>query len=443
MKYDIIVVGGGPGGAMAAKTAAEDGLKVVLVDSKREPTEFRRACLAAWYQKWLCPDGYLEPVTVEVNFDTYRFNWPKLGFSLDYDGPMMPYMNVIWISPSGYRAYPIKNEIVAFNVPNEIFLSGLLVSAEKAGAEVRLGTTAIEAENTADGVKVVVAGAAGVQTLEAKSAISADGFNSKIVESLGLNKKRGIVSQVDGIFSILEGVECTIPEHQYSWMHFDNPSLPGGSFGLGTVVGNTKFVFTNWKEFARLPKYASWFRHAQVISQKPWLATLRTSLRDPVAGNVVIIGDAAGAWDTWRQGAIACGYMAVKAIEKELAGKKGYPEYIEWWQKAFYYNEPGFYKRAALASGVFIKCTAEEIDYIYLIFEGQPVVPQLAIAKNPELVKKDRPELYEKLKNTIEQILASLEPALAVFPPEAEGSIFGDGGPEEYLSPWITYPGSD
>jgi flavin-dependent dehydrogenase len=32
MKYDLIVVGGGPGWLMAAKTAAEDGLKVVMVD---------------------------------------------------------------------------------------------------------------------------------------------------------------------------------------------------------------------------------------------------------------------------------------------------------------------------------------------------------------------------------------------------------------------------
>lgn len=35
MKYDLIVVGGGPGGLMAAKTAAEDGLKVILVERKK------------------------------------------------------------------------------------------------------------------------------------------------------------------------------------------------------------------------------------------------------------------------------------------------------------------------------------------------------------------------------------------------------------------------
>ncbi len=37
MKYDLIVVGDGPGGLMAAKTAAEDGLKVIMVERKKEP----------------------------------------------------------------------------------------------------------------------------------------------------------------------------------------------------------------------------------------------------------------------------------------------------------------------------------------------------------------------------------------------------------------------
>jgi len=34
VKYGLIVVGGGPRGLMAARTAAEDGLKVVLIERK-------------------------------------------------------------------------------------------------------------------------------------------------------------------------------------------------------------------------------------------------------------------------------------------------------------------------------------------------------------------------------------------------------------------------
>jgi len=39
MKYDVIVVGGGPGGLMAAKTAAQDGLKVLLIERKKVITQ--------------------------------------------------------------------------------------------------------------------------------------------------------------------------------------------------------------------------------------------------------------------------------------------------------------------------------------------------------------------------------------------------------------------
>ena len=43
-EYDLVIVGAGPGGAMAAKTAAENGLKVALLERKKEITQIRRSC---------------------------------------------------------------------------------------------------------------------------------------------------------------------------------------------------------------------------------------------------------------------------------------------------------------------------------------------------------------------------------------------------------------
>jgi flavin-dependent dehydrogenase len=44
--YDIITIGAGPAGMMAAKTTAQQGLKVLLVNFKKELTKVRRSCCA-------------------------------------------------------------------------------------------------------------------------------------------------------------------------------------------------------------------------------------------------------------------------------------------------------------------------------------------------------------------------------------------------------------
>jgi len=421
MKYDLIIVGGGPGGLMAAKTAAEDGLKVALIERKKNVAEITRACLAAFYihkvttspeaeEGKTYADGYIEPVSVEILSDKLRFNFLGPGFSLDYNGSYTPYYHWMDMSPSGHIIHRHKpnDKIWALFYDKEVFLAGLLSSVQKAGAEVLSETIGMAAENTPDGVKVMVRGKSGEQILEARTAIAADGVRSIIVDSLGLNKDRKVMTAtVKTLAYEMEGVETNLSPLSFLWISI--PSLSPMPFGLGiaggvgrvllfTLVSGTLFPSVVLDKFIKDSNFAPWFRNARIVKKTAsgGKGGLRTPIREPVAGNVVIVGDAGAPVETWIQGALACGYMGVKAIEKELNGQKGYPEYIDWWQKAFAFNDPHYWKIATVYPLNQI-CTDEEVDYIYSLFEGRVGCAMGLIANNLELIKRGRPELYERL----------------------------------------------
>jgi len=401
MKYDLIVVGGGPGGLMAAKTAAEDGLKVVLVERKRNITEINRTCLQIFYIRKLSPckpglhgDGYIEPVSVEVNEDKYRFHFPVPGFSLDYTGPLHPVLNWLEVSPSKYIMSARKDTIWGYFFDKEAFVAELLASAQKAGVEVLPETIGMAAENTPDGVKVHARGKAGEQTLEASKAIAADGRHSTIVDSLGLNEKRQVISpprRGGGLLGYyLEGVEADIPP--CSFMEICIPSIDRSptimTIMMGQMASDKTIVLCSSSEevlqkFMKYPTFAPWFRNARVEEKKKMAMPTGTkygilsALREPVA---------------------------VKAIEKELSGQKGYPEYIDWWQQAFYFHNPDYWRMVLQMINLYAAWTCDEdVDYVYKLFQDKEGYPQILIGENLELIKPGRPELYERLKKGYEE----------------------------------------
>jgi len=429
MKYDLIVVGGGPGGLMATKKAAEDGLKVAIIERKRNITKIERACTQIFYiDKITCgwemieegsrrADGYIEPVSVEILPEKSRLIFPAPGFSVEYDGILLPYYNWINISPSGYvnHSHKPNEHIWGFYFQKEVLLANLLASVEKAGAEVLTETLAMGAENTSDGVRVLVRGKSGEQTLEARAAIAADGYTSKIVESLGLNKdRRAMIPRVRILAYDMEGVETEFP--RFSWLSIKSGNYGPltGNVGIGLRPGEGGAWLYNMTtgsispstildNFRKDSKYASWFRHARVVKKTAAAVTLHTPITEPVAGNVVVVGDAGAPVETWVQGALASAYMAVKAIENELNGQKGYPEYIGWWQKAFAFNNPKYHQMLASFRPI-RECSNDELDYIYRLFQGRVGCLDAMIYKNLDLIKDERRELYEKLKGGFDKL---------------------------------------
>ena len=429
MKYDLIVVGAGPGGLMAARTAARDGMKVLLVERKRVVTEVNRACVQIFYlnkldANWLTMqltskmDAYIEQVSAETFPNRTRFNFLDAGFSLDYAGSLRAYYNWFHLSPSGHRVmrYPVNNVPWGYYVHKEALLGELLDDVAGAGVEIMTETIVQSAANVDGVVEVRVTGQAGAQTLRGRAAVAADGLNSTVVESLGLNRDRPIRNARPRaiLFYILEGVEC--PYHDTSWMMWDIPSLRADNVYMGLGPNNCNLLGAGsssperppsaiLEDIMRHPTYAHWFAKARVVGKMGTSLVSRPALPQVVEGNVLMVGDAGASVECWMQGAIAGGYQAVKALQKEWDGKAGFREYNDWWTGAFAFNQAAHIKRstdtirggqtsiAALISGF----NDRDMDAIYQLFEGQIGNAALLAAANLEQVERERPDLYAKM----------------------------------------------
>ncbi len=415
---------------MAAKTAAEEGLKVLLIERRKDIAKINRACTQIFYLRKLTPagksetgqtrkDGYIEPVSVEVTGDKARFVFHGPGCAVNFTGCLRPYLNWIQHSPSGHQLhrYKLNDRVWGFYFQKQALASDLLAEAQKAGARVQQDVIGLGAENTGNGVRVAIETKSGKQVLEARAAIAADGKRSKIVESLGLNKKRRRFAPSGRKFVhyIMEGVETDLPDS--SFLSFTIPSInPHGNIMLSMGADNTSVVgamavgelcpVTVIDRFISDSMFAPWFRNARLIKKEGAVGRkggALTPVKEPVEGNVVVAGDAGAPSETWVQGAMACGFQAARAIIKELNGQKAYGEYIKWWQKSFAFNTPEYLQLNQGLYPINRLCTDEEVDYIYRRFEGTLGIPQLIVANNMDIIRAERPELHEKLTRAVKK----------------------------------------
>ena len=141
-KFDLIVVGGGTSGLIAAKTAAENGLKVALLERKTHPAKIQRSCAQMFL---LNMDSFYNE---HMYFSREKKKWvfPVNNFSVNYSGNYRNFYACHFISPNAqdrieigdYELNASGNGTAAVVFDKGVLLDGLYEEGKTAGVHFYL-----------------------------------------------------------------------------------------------------------------------------------------------------------------------------------------------------------------------------------------------------------------------------------------------------------------
>ena len=211
--YDLIVVGAGPAGLLAAKAAAEVGLQVAVLEKKGDPHKLARACgqtLISMNEPYMGNICY-------YNERDHRVVFPQDGFSFKYEGPYQNMYNLLLVTNDGHVVtfgdYQKQKSMGSFGrvgctFDKEFFFAGMISELKGLGVKVIGGVNVERAINKED--HVVVEGSD--QSFKASYVIGADGANSRVAASVGMNEGRYFYCVFYGISHYVKNVSGLLPD---------------------------------------------------------------------------------------------------------------------------------------------------------------------------------------------------------------------------------------
>jgi digeranylgeranylglycerophospholipid reductase len=313
-RFDVVVVGAGPAGSLAARAAAEAGARTLLLDHRRE-------------------------IGQPVQCGEFLPTWEELGTLFDLSPALAPAYEIppatvlrgirsmTCVSPYGHRfTFPLSGTVVS----RRSFDKALAARAEGAGAELRfpVGVTGVE------GSSVRLAGG---DRVEARAIVGADGPTSTVARSVGLRPQRTMFRMITGTSDgpLSDGIELHFGREArpgYAWAfpraHDLNVGLGVTRLPRGASLGGLLDAFTERAALGRARERTTWW-----VPIGPPPETL-------VAGTVALAGDAANLVMATNGGgiptAMLSGWLAGHAAARTAREGTPLSDYDPAWRAILY-----------------------------------------------------------------------------------------------------------
>jgi len=345
-KWDVVVVGGGPGGSYAAKTAAERGLNVVFLERGRKPGE-KNASGCGLGQRWW--RDFPEIMEELPSLPSYRKVEMVVINLVDENNRLRMRSGTTGSDLCATRWKKGMEGASVYRSELDPFMANLAI---KAGAEMRTSTLANDV--IMENGRVAGVTTDNGHTLKADVVIAADGAMSTMARKSGMRNRWGsgctLVPQLD--FSCNEErLDDVIGNAEWCWF---GPFYGAYqvNFRDGFHLGAGQWLRKDWdmkpldmlKRVMEVPAFQSMMR---VLEAKPreYQAHLLPWMESPpktYTGGMMLVGDAAGfpcplegegIWHACISGRIAA-ETAADLLSSGDVSEKSLQEYERRWKSS-------------------------------------------------------------------------------------------------------------
>lgn len=344
-KYDVVVVGAGTAGCLAAKTVAKSGLKVCLLDSKKREKIGEKVCGDA----------------------VGKHHFDELGLAVPRGEELRSRIKGIRIySPDTKTVFEVTSErLYGFILDRHVFGQRLLNEAVDAGAILQESTIVTDPVIHEGFVKgVITKNLKTEKKVELKSnvVVEASGFSAVLRKKLSpeigvdLDVKN---EDVEGCYREIRVLAETEADLEFCDIYLDQTVSPGGYFwvfpegenrvNVGLGVAMTP-CFPNpkeqlYKEVLSKPM----FKESRILTGGAWCVPTRRPLDCMTGNGIILAGDAACQVNPIHGGGIGSSMMGGKlagetirdALEKGDVSREGLWVYNAKYMRAYGAKQAG------------------------------------------------------------------------------------------------------